>query len=178
MNPTFVVSALLVLAAATILGFLFRQLSSQRRLDSVDPEWISKFSIARYKPMERLLLKDDYAFLAAQPGYDPSILRRLRAERRKIFRHYFRCLKKDFHRLENTVRLYMVHASDDRPELAKALFRQRLVFSFAVMVIECHLLLHGFGLGTVDIRGVVGSLEAMRAQLGQLALHRQASAAY
>ena len=177
MNSTLAVAALLVLAVATVFGVLFRKLASQRRFDPFSPEWISKFSIARYMPMERLLLEEDYAFLSAQPGCDPSILRRLRSERRKIFRQYLRCLKKDFHRLESAVRLYMVHASEDKPEMAKALFRQRLVFTYAVLGVECRLLLHGFGLGAVDIRGLVGSLDAMQSQLGQLALARQASAA-
>jgi hypothetical protein len=125
--------------------------------------------------MERLLSEEDYQFLAAQKGYDPRIVRRLRCERRKIFREYLHCLRRDFGRLEAAARVLMVNSSVDRPDLAKALLRQRLFFTYGVLAAECRLMLHGLGLGTVDTGRLVGSLDAMRAQLGQLTAVRHAS---
>jgi len=150
---------------------------SARRFDSPDPEWLSRLSVARYKPMERLLNEQDYVFLSSQRGYEPRISRRLRSERRKIFRHYLGCLRKDFNRLERTLRLYMVYSSEDQPELSKALIRQRLVFTWAMAMVECRLLLHGLGIGTVEISGALAPLAAMRSQLGRLAPVRQTAVA-
>lgn len=177
MNTIPELTTLLVLLVAGTFGILFRRLVSARRFDSFSPEWLSRFSLAKYRPMERLLNEEDYVFLSSQRGFDPRISRRLRSERRKIFRHYLSCLRKDFSRLESALRLYMVCASEDKPALAKAVLRQRLVFTFAVTAVECRLLLHGLGIGAVDVRGVVAPLEAMRVQLGQLAMVRQAAAA-
>ncbi len=154
---------------------LFRAVLRRDRFDGLTPDWLSNFSVARYKPMERLLCEDDFRFLAAQKGFEPKIARRLRAERRKIFREYLRCLSRDFGRLEAAVRLFMVHAMEDRPELAKALLRQRLAFTYGIIAAECRLVMHTFGIGTVDIRNLVGSLDMMRIQAGQLAVARQAT---
>jgi hypothetical protein len=71
----------------------------------------------------------------------------------------------------------MIMSRQDRPDLAKALLKRRLVFTYALMVTEWSLALHGLGLGTVDVSRLVGSLDGMRIQLGQAALVRQGSLA-
>jgi len=163
------------LCSAVAFALLFRAVLRRDRFDDLTPEWLSNFSVARYKPMERLLSEDDFKFLGAQRGFEPKIARRLRSERRKIFREYLRCLRRDFGRLEAAVRLFMVNAREDRPEMAKALLRQRLAFTYGVFAAECRLVMHTFGIGTVDIRELVGSLDVMRSQLGQVAVARQAT---
>src|SRR5688500_7728052 len=90
-------------------------------------DWLDKFSVARYRPMERLLSDDDYEFLSAQPGYDPSIARRLKSERRQIFRIYLRHLSEDFSRLHHAARLMLIYSPEDRPELARTLMLQRWI---------------------------------------------------
>ena len=154
---------------------LFRTALRPDRFEGLTPEWLNGFSVARYKPMERLLSEEDFEFLASQKGYTPRIARRLRSERRRIFREYLHCLKRDFGRLEAGIRLFMVHATEDRPELAKALLRCRLSFTFGVFAAECRVALHTIGIGTVDIRQLIGSVDGMRAYLGELAVARQAA---
>jgi hypothetical protein len=71
----------------------------------------------------------------------------------------------------------MVTSREDRPDLARALVTRRLMFTYALAVTEWRLALHGLGLGTVDMSRLVGSLDGMRMQLGQVALARQSSLA-
>ena len=175
----------LVIATGVLIGgcaagaflLVFRSLTRHQRFSDVNPEWLSAFTIGKYRPMARLLAEEDFEFLASQKGYEPRIARVLRSERRKIFREYLRCLWRDFGRLETAVRLLIVNSPEDRTELAVALLRQRLVFTRAIATAEFRLVLHGVGLGNVDIRGLLGSVDAMHARVGQLALARQTSPA-
>src|SRR5712691_4096783 len=81
-------------------GLLFRILVQRTRPGACDPlEWLDDFSAAVYRPMERLLDARDRAFLASQPGFEPSIARRLRRQRIGIFQSYLRGMIRDFHRL-------------------------------------------------------------------------------
>lgn len=127
--------------------------------------------------MARLFAEEDYAFLAGQRGFNPRIARQLRRERRRVFRSYLNCLKRDFGQLEAAIKMCMIMSRQDRPDLAKALLKRRLVFTYALMVTEWGLALHSLGLGTVDVSRLVGSLDGMRIQLGQAALVRQGSLA-
>ena len=158
----------IALAIAAVFFVLFRRLMSRGRNAAPDLAWSSDFSIAKYRPMERLFLEEDYDFLAAQPGFHPRISRKLQAERRRVFRHYLRCLRRDFDRLSNTAKLLMLHAPQDQPELARSIVRQRLVFSYAIAVVEFRLALQSVGLGTVDVRRLVDAVESMRDQLRRL----------
>ncbi len=168
-----------LIAGATILAFavLFLKLVSPRRCQIVSPEWLSRFSVAKYRPMERLFSEDDYRYLAAQRGYRPEIGRQLRRERIRVFRGYLKCLRADFTRLEAAVNLWMANSPTDRPDLAKTLLKQRLLFTYAMLGAEVRLVLHSAGMGTVDVHGLVGSLDGMRVELRRLALVRQGSLA-
>ena len=114
--------------------------------------------------MARLLREDDFCFLAAQPGFSPQMGRRFRADRRRICRGYLRNMRKDFGRLSLALRVLMVHAAEDRADLAAALMRQRLLFALGMLAVEARLLLHAVGVGTVDVRGLVESFERIQAQ--------------
>ncbi|MGA2328510.1 MAG: hypothetical protein ABSH05_19715 [Bryobacteraceae bacterium] len=175
MNFAFAGAAALAVLAAIAFFFLFRQLISRHKGADADLEWCRDFSIARYRPMERLFVEDDYDFLAAQPGFHPRISRKLQAERRRVFRHYLRCLRRDFDRLSAAAKTVLVHAAQDRPDLATTLLKQRMVFSYAMLVVEFRLALQTLGIGRVDVRRLVTSLEAMRDQLRQLTQHAQPS---
>ena len=91
--------------------------------------------------------------------------RKFRAERRRIFRGYLRSLKKDFGRVSWACQMLVVHAADDRADLAKALIRHRLTFAVGMLAVEVHLPLHAAGIGTVEIHGLVESLATLQAQL-------------
>lgn len=168
-------AVLLAGGGAAVMILLLRRLSSPQRGQTINTDWLSRFSIARYRPMQRILAEDDYRFLEAQEWYHPSIASNLRRKRAAAFRSYLTCLKADFGRLDSAIRLYMAACSQDRPDLAKAVLKRRLVFAYAVTFAEWRLLLFRFGLGTADIEALIGSLDGMRLQLGQMALARQAA---
>lgn len=158
------VGALLLLA---VVGLAWR-LVSVTQVRGVDPDWIWKFSIETYRPMERLLSEDDIRFLRRQPGYVPGMERALRAQRRRIFRAYLRDLGRDFNRLHLTLRLLVLQSTEDHPELAKALVKQKLIFFTALTAVHLRLQLRAWGIGSVDVRGLVEMLEQLRAELQRL----------
>jgi hypothetical protein len=148
--------ALLVLAG---LALLVKRLILNVGPVACDPEWIEKFSAARYKPMTRLLTDDDYEFLQSVAGCSPDAVRKLRAERRAIFRAYLKNLIRDFNRLHLAARVLALDSPVDRPDLAADLVRTRAAFERAVLGIRFRLLLHTFGLGAVDTRELLGLLD-------------------
>jgi hypothetical protein len=116
--------------------------------------------------MERLLSEEDFRFLAAQPGFDRAIARRLRAERRRIFRAYLKQLRRDFHRLHCMARLVVLYSPQDRPGLASVLIRQRLTFHLALAGVYFRLGWNAVsGSSPVSVRGLVGSLEQLRNEI-------------
>ena len=173
--------AILLIAAmvgggiAVVLVILFQRLVSPSRCELVSTEWLSRFSVAKYRPMERLFSDEDYRYLARQKGYRPDIAKRLRRERISIFRGYLKCISGDFRRLEAAASFWMAHAPQDRPDLAKALLKRRLVFIGALMGAKWRLWLYGFGLSTADVHRLVDSLDGMRVHLGRMAPAQQAS---
>jgi hypothetical protein len=163
------VISLLLLAALGVAGLLLiRKLAGPSTVAECDPNWFQEFDLAKYKPMARLLTEGDYKFVADQPGFTPKTLRKLRAERRRIFRSYLRSLVRDFQRLHMAARMLLIYSPVDRPDLAAALLRQRITFSLAVLAVEFRLGLHALGVGTVDVRALLGALETMRANIGAL----------
>jgi hypothetical protein len=177
MNYALAAAALLVALTALGFFFLFRRLMSSDRDPHANLEWCIQFSIAKYRPMERLFFDADYSFLAAQPGYSPNIARKLQGERRRIFRYYLRCLTRDFERLHTAAKFLLLHSPQDRPDLVTALLKQKLIFRYAVLCVHCRLVLQPLGLGGIDVRGLVQPLDAMREQLRQLTVAAQQSVA-
>jgi hypothetical protein len=168
MNYALLVAAVLVAAAALGFVFLFRRLISGERDPRASLEWCSRFSVEKYRPMERLFFDEDYDFLA-HAGAPVSIGKRLRVARRRIFRQYLRCLSRDFDRLYAAAKFLLLHSPQDRPDLAWALLKQRLIFRYAMATVQYRLVLQPLGIGAVDVRGLVSALESMRDQLRQLA---------
>jgi hypothetical protein len=156
----------LVLALAFVV--VFRKLLSPRKCLPPQGAWLDGLSVDRYRPMERLLDDEDYRFLASQPGFSPKLGRCLRAQRRKAFRGYLRCLRRDFDRICVAIQLLLVNAQQDRPDLAATLFKQRALFAGGLLMVECRLLLHACGWGTVDVRNLIAVLDTMRVELRQL----------
>jgi hypothetical protein len=162
-------SALLPLfLIALTLAVLFRKMASRTGTMEYDPAWLEDFSISKYRPMLRLLSEDDYEFLANQAGYQGKIASQLRAERRKVFRAYLRNLVRDFHRLHHVAKMMAVYSAQDRPEFTTALLKQRITFSFAVAAVKVRLSLHTVGIGAVDVRNLIDSLDHMRSSVDSL----------
>jgi len=129
--------------------------------------------------MERLLDAAEYRFLESQNGYSDKMLRQFRAGRVNIFRGYARCLRHDFGRVSTALKLLMVHAPTDRSSLAGLILKQRLVFGMNMASLEFRLTLHSLGFRSpkIDVRELVGALDAMRTQLRALAVVAQPSVA-
>jgi len=169
---------MVTIGAGVALAVLLSRLFRAPNHGNVSADWLNRFSLERYRVMERLLSKADLSFLESQKGYSPSIGRRLKEERCRIFRLYLHQLKRDFRRLEGVVLLFLAAAEQDRPELAKALLQRRVVFQWAVLVVEWRLFLFRHGLGNaVEAGNLVGALSGLRVELGQIALARQPAAA-
>jgi hypothetical protein len=148
--------ALLMLIAAgsvaTLLVARMRLLDSTAHTDTVLPD------ADRYRPMLRLLSDADLDFAGASP-----VLRgKIRANRRELFRGYLRCMTKDYAGLLSGLRRMMVESGVERPDLAKALAKNRLMFGLALCRLEIHLQLHVLGIGKVDVSGLVEALDALR----------------
>ena len=150
------------------LGFLVWRLICVRRM-CASAEWLANFSAEDYRPMERLLSESDFDFLRSQRGFSPQIARKLRAERRKIFRSYLSSLTCDFDRLHQTAKLCLIHSPQDRPELAVQLAKQKLAFGGALALVHIRLALHATGIGSIKLHGMLDSLETMRQQVFSLA---------
>jgi hypothetical protein len=158
-----VVLVLLIIAA----GLLLRNLMQQGCQPVPDPAWIQNFSADRYRPMLRLLTEDDYEFLTAM-GTDSSVVKRLRSERRRIFRMYLKNLVRDFARLHRAARVLVLESEQERSEVASRLVRIRVDFFLAVFAVRCRLVLHAAGLGPVDVHRLIEALECMRTDIRTL----------
>ncbi len=146
-------------------AFLFITLASRLDAQACSPEWLEEFSLEDYAPMERLLDASDFEFLARQPGYRPKTGKRLLAERRKVFCEYLGLLIRDFNQLHFIARLMLVHSAQDRPELARTLWRQQITFYFAVCLIRCKVAFYPWGWTAVDVPKLLDGLQGIRGQI-------------
>lgn len=167
---------LLASSVGAAILLLVRRLTAPGAVSECDPEWLAGFSIATYRPMLRLLGEEDYKFYAAQRGVTAKAVREFRKERRRVFRTYLRNLVRDFHRLHLAARMTLIYAAVDRPELAQTLMKQRITFAWAVMTIECRLVLHTLGIGAIDVSQVLGALDDMRMNVNFLTASHQSAA--
>ena len=169
--------ALLALAPIGLaVVFLYRTLASRQSAEyPMDQSLV--LTPGKYRPMERLLQEEDFRFLSSQPGFSARLGRRFRTERRRIFRAYLRSLSMDFGRVSHACQMLVIHAAEDRGDLANGIIRQRFLFALGILAVEGRLLLHAAGVGTVDVHGLVESLEAMQAQIQMLLTPPQAAMA-
>ena len=152
------------LVLLTFVLLILRLLSSTK-VREVNPNWIKSFSVDAYRPMERLLNEADIEFLKSQPGYEPKMEKALKADRIRVFRAYLVNLGRDFNRLHLALRIFVLHSSEDRPDLATTLIKQKLLFFAAWTMIHVKLGLYVLGIGTVDVRGLLTTLSEMNSQL-------------
>jgi hypothetical protein len=160
--PLLFLLLLSIVAIVALFAFLLRELFARNTVSTFDPMWLQEFSIAKYRPMARLLADEDYEFVANQSGFDEKISSNLRAERRRIFRAYLRSLVHDFNRLHFCAKLMATHSSEDRSDVLNTLVKQRVTFSLALAAVECRLILHSFGFGPVEVRKLISTLDQSR----------------
>jgi hypothetical protein len=159
----------------TALVVLIHKLASPGRCELVSAEWLGRFSVAKYRPMERLLSPADFCFLSAQKGYRSKAARRLRRERVRAYRGYLKCLRADYRKLEAAVSLSMAHSPKDRPEMALDLLKRRLRFQAALAAAQCRLILFALNVTWGAQPRLADNLDDLRVCLRRVAMVRQAS---
>lgn len=150
----------LSLSVPTLLR-LFRR----TRLEEISPEWLDSFSPAIYLPMERLLNREDFAFLSSQPGFDLSLQRKLRNERLKIFRQYLDRMIIDFNRLHMAARLAISQSAGDHSHLLPRLVALKFRFAASVLFAEFRYSLCWLGINSLSARALLLELQEMSSQL-------------
>lgn len=168
---TLVVLTIVAVLLAAAFAFLFYRLASRLDREIGAAQWLERFSLESYAPMARLLDPADFAFVEKQRGSNPGLVRRLRAERRKAFVGYLSLLVRDFNQLLRIGRILQIESSVDRPEFARALWRQQGRFYLAVCFVWCEVVLLPWGV-RVDGRNLVASLTRMFGQVRELAVLR------
>jgi hypothetical protein len=159
MTLLFVTILLLIFAGLVALHFYSRL----RRLKAVaaTTSFAALSASTRYQPMLRLFSAEDEALVAR----NQILARKLKKQRTAIFREYLSCLSADYGRLLAGVRAAMVTSGVDRPDLAAALAKNQALFALALCRIEYRLFLHGMGLASVDVSGLVEAITALRSQV-------------
>lgn len=161
-----VLTGLCVLGVTPVLRRLFKKTS----IEDITPEWMESFSVERYRPMVGLLSDEDFAFLSRQPGFDPSIYRKLRRERLIIFEQYLNRLILDFKKLHVTARYLVAQSEEDHSDLASALIRLRISFAWNVLTVQMRFQLFKLGVGKVNTQILINKLQQMSEQLNLAAV--------
>jgi uncharacterized membrane protein len=131
-------------------------------------DWIDELSTERYRPMLRLLGREDLDFLRSQPGCATKLLAAVRRQRVQVFRGYLRQLGTDFGRTCAAVKLLMVQASCDRPELASTLVRSQVAFAAGLLAVQVRLTFYAWGVGTPNVGDLLKLFDGMRLELRTL----------
>ena len=132
------------------------------RMSEVTPEWLDSFQTSTYYPMRGLFAADDFRFLSSQPGYDPSLVRKLRSDRLRIFRQYLDRLVLDFNRLHRYALVMVASNTDqDQSDLFVYLIKLRVRFSMAVIRVEFCYLLCRFGWRSLAVTNLLARLEEL-----------------
>ena len=163
----------IILTAA--FGLVFARLIARDRISAPPDDWEAILSPARYQVMERLLEEADQKLVASLG--DRNLEKKFRKVRIRILRGYMQQLSSDFGCVGKAVKGCMMQSAADRRDLAKILMKQQARFTFTMMALEFKLTLFGMGIGTLDVLGLAGSLNRLRAQLQSLAAIAQPSLA-
>jgi hypothetical protein len=120
----------------------------------------------RYAVLSRLLSGKDITFLRTLPGYKPAIERKLRRDRRRIFRLYLKEMVGDYRQILRLARVRPLRdlgrVSDDA---TKRIMAQALRFRWQLLVVATEFILHGLHLDVVNPSKLVRSLIAMHKAL-------------
>src|SRR5579872_2164307 len=154
----------MVLGTATVLllrTFFTSCISYAESLERPDLSWRD------YRPIQRLLDPADFDYLRRK-GIAETRIKKLVAERRRIYRTCLRSLARDFNQVHQTLTVCLVQSRADRPQLAAELAKQRLVFYRHLMIVEFRLSLHACGVSRMPSIDLVAPLRALQNQLHEL----------
>jgi len=147
---------------------LIRKTAPRPETLPVTADWIEELSLERYRPMMRMLDEQEFRELRSQPGFTPKMLEELRRQRCQIFRGYLRSLRGDFGRVCLALKLLMMQASEDRPDLAGILLRTQMAFAWSVALVQVRLVLFSMGIGTVSLGNLLSLFDGLRIELRTL----------
>ena len=143
-----------------------RAISAERH--SLSHDWLEELSPDRYQPMLRLLDRQDLDFLRSQPGFTRKIERSFRRKRYQLFRSYLEQLDGDFQKVCAALKIVMVQAREDRPDLAAILFRQQARFGVGMLAVHFQMMLYRCGIGTVQVGVLLKVFDGVRLELRSL----------
>jgi len=106
--------------------------------------------------------------LRAQPGFKPEMERAVRRQRSQMFRGYLRSLTADFQRVCAAIKLLVLHAGTDRPDLASILVQNQVLFAIRLVQVEFAVYLYRCGLCNVNITALVQLFDTTRIELRAL----------
>jgi hypothetical protein len=153
---------------ASVAVWAIRKLAPRPEALPVTADWIDEIALDRYRPMLRLLDEEDFRLLRAQPGFTRKMEVQMRHQRCQIFRGYLKSLSGDFGRVCLALKLLMLNAGNDRPDLARVLLRSQLEFVCGVIVLQVKLAFFSCGIGTIDVASVLGVFDGLRLELRSL----------
>jgi hypothetical protein len=152
---------LVILFSGVFLMVMFVTLGATRQSKpqsqrKVGAEWLAEMSLDRYRPMLRLLDPADLKLLATQPGFKPSMARRLRRQRCDVFARYLANLSADFDRAMLFASAVAAQKPGSRSELRSLCARAGRRFARRRFVAERRLALYRrFGIGSVKAAELV-----------------------
>ncbi len=156
-------------AVGLAVALALRKIASPKQAHPITPEWIEELSLDRYKPMLRMLDDADLEALQAEPTFGPAAVAEFRRERARIFRIYLKRLNADFASVCLAVKLIMLQAEVDRPDLGSFLLRSQVRFALGMVLVQIRLAVYELGVGTVDITPLITLFNAMRFELRVMA---------
>ena len=151
----------------TVLVIVTRQLASPEPLP-VTAAWIEELSSERYRPMLRLLDRQDLEFLRVQPGFTARMATEFRMQRCRAFREYLQQMDGDFKRICMALKILVVQSKCDRGDLTSALMRRQISFAYGMMMVRFQLVLYRYGFWTVDVADLMKLFDGMRLELRTL----------
>jgi hypothetical protein len=156
----------LLLGTATVLllrTFLTTCMSYVQSFDRADLSW------SDYGHFKRLLDPADFEFLRRR-GVAEEKIKKLRRERRQIYKLCLRSLAADYNRVQQALNMVLVQSETDRPDLAAMIARQKVQFYRSLMIAEASLILHACGVDRIPSVDLVRPFVALQEQLQQLSL--------
>jgi hypothetical protein len=152
------ISILACIGTGVGLVIAIRTLAFPRVTLPATTDWIDELSIERYRPMLWLLDDEELRFLRSQ-RFTREVVAQFRRQRCQIFRGCLRSLSIDFGRICMALKLLMLQANTDRPDLASALIRGQVGFAWGMVVVHAQLVLYTLGIGSVDVTELVKAVQ-------------------
>jgi hypothetical protein len=145
---------------------LLRNLTNPRVSSEELGSWID-INVHSCRPLERLLNPVDFEFLRKR-GMSRRRILQVRSERRRLFRMYLRRLTSDFNMVCGAMSEVLVHSAVDRPDMARNLGVQRIVFYRRLVEIELRLRVSALVFDTALSLDLIRPLQTMHAECCRL----------